>query len=91
MLAASLPTERLLFRLFHEDGVRVFRRRKLGDRCRCSRARVDSVLRSIPRAELEDLKVPQTGEVVVTCEFCSRSYAYTDAEIAALFADVTRH
>jgi redox-regulated HSP33 family molecular chaperone len=28
---------------------------------------------------------------VVTCEFCSRSYAYTDAEIAALFADATRH
>jgi molecular chaperone Hsp33 len=91
MLAATLPTERLLFRLFHEDGVRVFRRRRLGDRCRCSRARVDSVLRAIPRAELEDLRVPETGDVVVTCEFCSRSYAYTDAEIAALFADATRH
>jgi molecular chaperone Hsp33 len=91
MLATSLPTERLLFRLFHEDGVRVFRRRRLGDRCRCSRARVDSVLRSIPRTELEELKVPETGDVVVTCEFCSRSYAYTDAELVALFADATRH
>lgn len=87
MLDAALPSERLLFRLFHEDGVRVFAQRRLEDRCRCSRARVDSVLRSIPRTELDDMKEAESGEVVVTCEFCARKYAYADRDLASLFVE----
>jgi len=86
MVDDQAPVERLLYRLFHEDGVRVFPQRRLDDRCRCSRERVDSVLRSIPRAELDDMKEADSGRVVVTCEFCARKYSYTDDDIAALFS-----
>jgi len=52
--------------------------------CRCSAARVEQVLRSIPRTELEDLRID--GEVVVTCEFCSDAYRYNDAALDALYS-----
>jgi len=85
MLDERLPPRHLLYRLFHEDGVRVFAQRRLDDRCRCSRERVDSVLRSIPRGELDDMKEADSGQVVVTCEFCARKYNYSDDDIGELF------
>jgi molecular chaperone Hsp33 len=83
MLDAGLPVEGLLLRLFHEDGVRAFERRILRDQCRCSRDRIDRVLRTIRRSELDDLR-DAGGRVVVTCEFCSTAYRYADADLDAL-------
>ena len=80
---AALPPEDLLFRLFHEDGVRVFRKHPLSAGCRCSRERVAEVLRAMPAEELVALQ--DEGEAVVTCEFCSRQYRF-DRETLAGFA-----
>ncbi|MGH6880840.1 MAG: Hsp33 family molecular chaperone HslO [Hypericibacter sp.] len=82
LTSTELASEDVLFRLFHEDGVRVFRDHPLEARCRCSRERVERVLEALPRQDLDEMKVE--GEVVVTCEFCSRVYRFGDAEIAAL-------
>lgn len=83
VLDPALPAEALLFRLYHEDGVRVFEARDLIDRCRCSRERVDAVLQAQPRIELDDMKEPD-GCVAVTCQFCNRTYRYDDADLDAL-------
>jgi molecular chaperone Hsp33 len=78
----DLASETLLFRLFHEDGVRIYPTQPLEARCRCSRERIEGVLKTLPRDDLEHLEVD--GKVGVTCEFCSTHYEFTDAEIAAL-------
>src|SRR5690348_2451643 len=65
----GLPPEALLFRLFHEDGVRAYRRHDLTARCRCSRERVETVLRMMPADELATMKID--GHIIVTCQFCS--------------------
>ncbi len=83
LLDPGLAPNDLLFRLFHEDGVRVTMPQPLRARCRCSRERVETVLKSLPRDEVESLKVD--GEVVVTCEFCSRSYSFADADLAGIY------
>ena len=57
LLDPGLPVNDLLYRLFHEEGVRVFQRRPLAARCRCARSRLEETLRSLPRAEIEDLKI----------------------------------
>ena len=49
--------------------------------------RIDSVLRSIRREELVDLR-DKTGRVAVKCEFCSTEYAYDDGELDRLYASV---
>jgi molecular chaperone Hsp33 len=82
LLDERLGPNELLYRLFHEDGVRVFTQAKLRPGCRCSRERVERVLRSLPVAELESFKID--GLIIVTCEFCSARYEFSDGQIAAL-------
>lgn len=84
LLGPDLPANDLLYRLFHEEGVRVFRRSTLAAECRCSRSRLEVTLRALPRHEIEDLRID--GEVAVTCEFCNRRYRFDSAALARLYA-----
>ena len=82
LLDPGLAPNDLLYRLFHEDGVRVFTPAAVRAGCRCSRERVERVLRSFPAEEVRSLMVD--GRVVATCEFCSSVYTFSEDEIAAL-------
>ncbi len=82
LLAASAAPEALLYRLFHETGVRAWPARPLEARCRCSPERVARVLRSLSAAELRDMMVD--GEIVVMCEFCKTERRYDGPALAAL-------
>jgi len=76
----ELAPRRLLFRLFHEEQVRVFRTHALEARCRCSRERIARILRTFPTEDLEDM---QKDEVTtVTCEFCNTRYEFAPEEFA---------
>jgi molecular chaperone Hsp33 len=85
MLDPALPGTTLLHRLFHAETPRVFTRRPFVARCRCSRERIDRVLRSIKRQELDDLR-DASGRVVVKCEFCSTEYVYDDRDLDRIYA-----
>jgi molecular chaperone Hsp33 len=85
MLDAKLPGPHLLYRLFHQEQPRLFERRPFVARCRCSRARIDRVLRSIKREELDDLR-DTSGRVAVKCEFCSTEYIYDDDDLDRIYA-----
>jgi len=78
----KLAPNDLLFRLFHEEEVRVYPPTELLDQCRCSRERVAVALKTIPQAELAEMTT--NGPAEVRCEFCSRFYHFTAAEVAAL-------
>lgn len=78
-----LAPERLLLRLFHQEGVRVFEPLDLSFGCRCSRERVEVVLRRFPPDDLEDMKEAD-GQLVVTCEFCNTTFRFDEAELARL-------
>lgn len=80
LLDPTLSPERLLYRLFHEEGVRVFPARPLTEYCRCSRDRVSIFLKSFGARELEDMREPD-GAIGVTCEFCSTRYRFSPGEI----------
>jgi molecular chaperone Hsp33 len=84
MLDPNLPPNDLLFRLFNEDGVRVWAPADLNASCRCSRDRVATVLASLPRDEIADLKV--NGNVEVTCEFCNSTYTFDDAQLDHIYS-----
>lgn len=66
-------TERLLFRLFHDRGVRVHEGIEVRDKCSCSRERIGEVLMSLPREELDE-SAGKDGKIEVNCEFCSTTY-----------------
>ena len=84
LLSTDLSASDLLFRLFHEDGVRVYEGHALRFGCRCSRERVETMLRSLPREEVQELKIDD-GRVEVTCQFCSTDYHFTDADLDRVY------
>jgi molecular chaperone Hsp33 len=77
-----LPPHRLLYRLFHEDGVRVYDTHRLEARCRCSRARIETILRAFSAEEQNDMRKERV--ITVTCEFCNRRYDFDPADFGRL-------
>jgi len=81
LIDPTINSQTLLWRLFHEDGVRMFAPRPLKAFCRCSPERIVGVLKSFSGGELADMVEPD-GRIRVTCEYCSRVYALTAEEVA---------
>jgi molecular chaperone Hsp33 len=78
LIDPDLSGERLLYRLFHERGVRVFPPLPLRAQCSCSREAVAAMLASFAPNDRADMV--KDGKVVVTCEFCSSVYQFTPQE-----------
>ncbi len=78
LIDPALSGERLLYRLFHERGVRVFKPLPIHAQCSCSRDAVSSMLKSFEAKERAEMV--KDGKVVVTCEFCSSVYEFTPKE-----------
>jgi len=76
----SVPVERLLFRLFHERGVRVFTPAAIHDRCSCSRERVEAMLGGFSAEEIEESI--EDDAISVTCEFCGARYVFDPQNFA---------
>jgi molecular chaperone Hsp33 len=80
LLDPMLPPDRLLYRLFHEEGVRAFPPAPVEAFCRCSREKVSAFLHSFGAPELSDMREPD-GSISVTCEFCTKTYRFAPDEI----------
>jgi molecular chaperone Hsp33 len=80
LLDPTLSPERLLYRLFHEEGVRVTPATPLAAECRCSRERIHAYLTRFSAEELAELR-EDDGGFTVTCEFCSRKYRFSAGDV----------
>jgi molecular chaperone Hsp33 len=85
LTSPALDANELLYRLFHEEGVRVYDPHAFRHQCRCSETRVENMLKSLPMKEVEALAI--NGLVSVTCEFCNKSYAFDEKRRRKLFAE----
>jgi molecular chaperone Hsp33 len=84
LLNVALHPHDLLYRLYYEDGVRVFESRSLAMFCRCTQEKVVGMLQSFPRTEIEQMTVDD--EVVVTCEFCGLNYKFDQTDLNDVYA-----
>ncbi len=78
LLDPTVGSERLLYRLFHEQGVRVFEGARVADDCSCSRERIRTILENFAPDEIAESI--EDGEIKVSCEFCSSEYRFDPAE-----------
>lgn len=85
LLDPSLGADQVAFRLFHGEGLQAWEAKALMAKCRCSRPKIASALRAIPRAEIASLKNDH-GEVTITCEFCQTVYAFDDEALERVYA-----
>jgi molecular chaperone Hsp33 len=81
LIDPTLSSERLLFRLFNERGVRVAEPTPLADACRCSAERIDAMLQSFSPEERAAM-IGDDGMIGVTCEFCSVKRVFDPADYA---------
>mgnify|MGYP003576639362 CR=1 FL=1 len=80
LIDPTISAETLLFRLFHEDGVRLEGARALAAVCRCSRERIVAVMQSFPPEDRAEM-VEDDGKIHASCEYCSTVYEIDPAEI----------
>ena len=79
LLDDTLPAERLLYRLFHTEGVAADRPRALAYGCRCSRAKLTGILEGFTPEELDEMSVEH--DIVMTCEFCNVDFRFPRSDL----------
>ena len=80
LIDPAVSAERLVYRLFHQRGVRVFRSRELAAVCSCSRESVTNMLKSFSQDDRDHMV--ENGVIKVTCEFCNSTYVFDPVEVA---------
>lgn len=88
LLEVDNTPQNLLYRLFNEDGVWVYKLQPLKAGCRCSRERIRDVLKTIPQQEL--IETLDDGKMSVNCQFCNKTEVFTRADINRLYRTNTK-
>lgn len=81
----ELKAEELLYRLYHQEEVRLFDAKSVEFHCSCSKERTERALTTLDRSEIESI-LTEKGEIVMDCQFCKTDYRFTANEIRLLFA-----
>lgn len=79
LLDTNIAAESVLWRLFHDDEVRVKPALPLSFQCTCRAENIRAVLGAYPVDELKDLPDPD-GVIRTRCEFCGTAYEFPLAE-----------
>lgn len=77
LLDPAVSVETLLYRLFHEDGVRVFDTQPVRAACGCNHDKIAAVLERYAEDQLGDMV--EDDAIKVVCEFCRKEYRFTPA------------
>lgn len=80
LLNEALVPEKLLLRLFHEDGVRIYENRKIVHGCRCYREKILNLINSFSQDDQESMKVD--GNITLVCEFCNKKFVWDGQELS---------
>ena len=80
LIDPQLTTDRLLYRLYHEDGATAYEPMPIVCACHCTHERITQMLKGLDEAELAETM--QDGKLTVSCEFCSKSYTVAQEELA---------
>jgi molecular chaperone Hsp33 len=80
----TLSADDILYRLYHEEAVRVFDAEPVSFACTCSRERVGGMLKMLGGQEVADVVLEQ-GSVEIACDFCNQHYVFDEEDVNALF------
>lgn len=80
----NLPNEILLNRLYHQENLQIYDPRTVRFSCRCSVERMENALRMMSYEEILELLILEKM-IVVTCDFCNRSYQFDQVDIGRIF------
>lgn len=79
LLDPDVTAGRLLYRLFHEEGVRVHPAKDIIKRCTCDRERLARILASFSDDDQDHMT--EDGQIAMTCEYCNKVWQFEPEEI----------
>ena len=82
----TLPRETLLYRLYHEESLRLHPQKPVQFQCTCSRERLENALLSLGEDELRDI-LKERSVIDVNCEFCNRFYSFSEPDVDLLLGN----
>ncbi|NHO67646.1 Hsp33 family molecular chaperone HslO [Aestuariicella hydrocarbonica] len=85
----ELEHSEVLYRLFHEEQVRLFEPAAVRFECSCSWQRSANALISLGREDVEALLAEQ-DLISIDCQFCNQTYAFGAQDLAKIFGDESR-
>lgn len=77
----SLASEDLLYRLYHQEEVRIFEPQAVSYKCSCSEDKCLSTISQIEPSEIESI-IAEQGAVSMTCDYCMTTYKFERPELA---------
>ncbi|KJF98026.1 Hsp33 family molecular chaperone HslO [Photobacterium leiognathi] len=84
----GLEAQDLLYRLYHQEEVKVFEPQEVNFECGCSRERSGSAVISLHPDEIEKI-LAEEGKVSLHCDYCGTDYDFDSIDIAALRENTT--
>ncbi|MDZ4485875.1 redox-regulated molecular chaperone HslO [Bacillus cereus] len=87
LIEQGLSPEELLYAVLGEDKVKVLETMDVQFNCTCSRERIESVLISLGKTELEQVR-EEEKETEVHCHFCNERYKFSKEDITNLIENL---
>ncbi len=85
----SLDAETLLYRLYHQEEVRLFEPQPVSYQCSCSEEKCLTAIAQVAPAELKSI-IEEQGCVTMTCDFCLTTYKFDELQLNT-FINETKH
>jgi len=82
----NLSAEEVLYRLYHQEEVRLFEPQAVSFVCNCSRARCEAAILQIGKAEVDSL-LEEQDDIKMDCDYCGTEYHFSTKDLTALFND----
>lgn len=82
----SLDSETLLYRLYHQEEVRLFAPQAVSYKCSCSEQKCLNAISQIEPSELEAI-IAEQGSVDMTCDYCLTTYQFKRPQLEQFIND----
>ncbi|MCL1124021.1 Hsp33 family molecular chaperone HslO [Shewanella surugensis] len=82
----ALDAQTVLNRLYHEEDLRLFDPVSVSFSCRCSKERSAQAIRSVSKAEIDDI-IKEQGKIEMGCEYCNTQYSFDSIDVEAIFSN----
>ena len=82
----ELDAQELLYRLYHEEDLRLYDAKMIRFECTCSQEKIEHTIRTIGKGEADSI-IKERGNIEINCDFCNTKYVLDSIDVTRLFSD----
>ncbi|MCJ8319686.1 MAG: Hsp33 family molecular chaperone HslO [Colwellia sp.] len=83
----EIEAKQLLYRLYHQEKVRMFDPQDVSFVCGCSSEKCLTAIAQIEPSEIKSI-IAEQGNVSMTCDFCLTTYAFDEQQLASYISEI---